>query len=198
MRYVRSPTDGEVGELFGEATVFLMRDLLARGGFCLPTLESMATGGAVVCTRRARQPDFCVDGESLPDAGPTSPSAPRSRGCSPIPSCARAPRAAAGIETAAEFAWERRIDALGVPGRRSAQPRPELEFALRRRRAVRRRYRPGKSPAWAAFAQELRCPACRRDHTLVLEARASSAREVREEHAALLGVRQQFAVLPPV
>ena len=33
-------------------------------GFCLPPLEAMATGGAVVCTDAHGNRDFCRDGEN--------------------------------------------------------------------------------------------------------------------------------------
>ena len=64
----------------------------AHEGFCLPPLEAMATGGAVVCTDAHGNRDFCRDGENclVPEARPEQVSDAISRGCSPIPSCARA------------------------------------------------------------------------------------------------------------
>ena len=71
IRYVTSPSDEEVNELFNEATVFVQTS--THEGFCLPPLEAMATGGAVVCTDAHGNRDFCVDGENClmpePDAG---------------------------------------------------------------------------------------------------------------------------------
>jgi SAM-dependent methyltransferase len=46
----------------------------------------------------------------------------------------------------------------------------------------------------AEFAHELRCPACRRDHTLVLAARESDAREVREGTLRCSACGNEFAV----
>ena len=54
------------------ATVFLQTS--THEGFCLPVLESMATGGAVVCTDAHGNRDYCADGvnclmpEPTPDA----------------------------------------------------------------------------------------------------------------------------------
>ena len=50
----------EVNELLNQATVFLQTS--THEGFCLPVLESMATGGAVVCTDAHGNRDYCVDG----------------------------------------------------------------------------------------------------------------------------------------
>jgi GT2 family glycosyltransferase len=110
MRYVRSPTDEEVGELFSAATVFVQTS--THEGFCLPALESMATGGAVVCTDAHGNRDFCVDGENclMPEPDVESVRAALARLLADPELRARLGRA--GIETAAEFAWERRIDAL--------------------------------------------------------------------------------------
>ncbi len=121
MRYVRSPTDGEVGELFSEATVFVQTS--SHEGFCLPALESMATGGAVVCTDAHGNRDFCVDGENclMPEPDAESVSAALARLLADPELRARLGRA--GIETAAEFAWERRIDALEAFLEGIAQPR---------------------------------------------------------------------------
>ncbi len=71
--YVESPSDERVNELFNEATVFIQTS--THEGFALPPLESMATGGAVVCTDAHGNRDFCVDeGNCLmpePDVGPS-------------------------------------------------------------------------------------------------------------------------------
>ena len=70
MRYIEQPTDEEVGELFSQATVFVQTS--THEGFCLPALESMASGGAVVCTDAHGNRDFCEDGENclMPEADP--------------------------------------------------------------------------------------------------------------------------------
>jgi GT2 family glycosyltransferase/glycosyltransferase involved in cell wall biosynthesis len=110
MRYVVSPSDDEVGELFSQATVFIQTS--THEGFCLPALESMATGGAVVCTDAHGNRDFCVDGENclMPEASLEAVSAALARLLGDAELRARVGEA--GIETAAEYAWERRIDAL--------------------------------------------------------------------------------------
>ena len=58
--YVERPSDEGVNELFNQATVFVQTS--THEGFCLPPLEAMATGGAVVCTDAHGNRDFCVDG----------------------------------------------------------------------------------------------------------------------------------------
>ena len=63
------PTDEEVNELFNQATVFVQTS--THEGFCLPPLEAMATGGAVVCTDAHGNRDFCVDGENCLMPEPT-------------------------------------------------------------------------------------------------------------------------------
>jgi GT2 family glycosyltransferase/glycosyltransferase involved in cell wall biosynthesis len=121
MRYVSSPTDEEVGELFSAATVFVQTS--SHEGFCLPALESMATGGAVVCTDAHGNRDFCVDGENclMPAPDVESVSAAVARLLADPELRARLGRA--GIETASEFAWERRIDALEAFLEGIAEPR---------------------------------------------------------------------------
>jgi GT2 family glycosyltransferase len=110
MRYVVSPSDDGVGELFSQATVFIQTS--THEGFCLPALESMATGGAVVCTDAHGNRDFCVDGENclMPEASREAVSAALARLLGDSELRERIGRA--GIETAAAYAWERRIDAL--------------------------------------------------------------------------------------
>ncbi len=46
----------------------------------------------------------------------------------------------------------------------------------------------------AQFAEQLRCPACRRDHTLALSVQASDAREVREGALRCSACESEFAV----
>jgi GT2 family glycosyltransferase/glycosyltransferase involved in cell wall biosynthesis len=121
MRYVKSPTDEEVAELLAQATVFVQTS--SHEGFCLPALESMATGGAVVCTDAHGNRDFCVDGENClmpaPDVESVGGAIARLLADPEL----RARLGRAGIETAAEFAWERRIDALEAFLEGIAQPR---------------------------------------------------------------------------
>ncbi len=108
--YFEGPSDEEVNELFNEATVFVQTSV--HEGFCLPPLESMATGGAVVCTDAHGNRDFCVDGENClvpeADVGAVAAAIARLLGGSEL----RAQLGQEGIATAAEFAWPKRIDAL--------------------------------------------------------------------------------------
>jgi GT2 family glycosyltransferase/glycosyltransferase involved in cell wall biosynthesis len=110
MRYVESPSDEGVNELFNEATVFVQTS--THEGFCLPPLEAMATGGAVVCTDAHGNRDFCVDGENclMPDPDPHSVSQAIARLLADPALRERLGRA--GKATAQEYAWERRINAL--------------------------------------------------------------------------------------
>ena len=164
-------------------------------GFCLPPLESMATGGAVVCTDAHGNRDFCDDGENC-----LIPEPDRARGRRRHRPAARTTRRCAsgsgarGFETAADYAWPKRIDALeaflerdrrrhariaavdGCRSRASAAPRP----ADRTAQPDARKLRPGV-PALP------RLPA-RAD--AALHADESDAREVRDGRAALQRVRR--------
>jgi GT2 family glycosyltransferase/glycosyltransferase involved in cell wall biosynthesis len=110
MRYVSSPSDVEVNELFCQATVFVQTS--THEGFALPPLEAMATGAAVLCTDAHGNRDFCRDGVNclMPDPDVRSVAAALTRLLGDPELRARLGRA--GIETAADYAWERRIDAL--------------------------------------------------------------------------------------
>ena len=110
MRYVQCPDDEQVNELFCQASVFVQTS--THEGFALPPLEAMATGAAVVCTDAHGNRDFCVDGVNclMPDADVASVSAALARLL--MDPALRARLGRAGIETAADYAWERRIDAL--------------------------------------------------------------------------------------
>jgi glycosyltransferase involved in cell wall biosynthesis len=110
MRYVESPDDEQVNELFCQATVFVQTS--THEGFALPPLEAMATGAAVVCTDAHGNRDFCVDGVNclMPKSAPGAVSAALARLLADPELRARLGHA--GIETAREYAWERRIDAL--------------------------------------------------------------------------------------
>ena len=110
MRYVEAPDDEQVNELFNEATVFVQTS--THEGFALPPLEAMATGGAVVCTDAHGNRDFCVDGENclMPEPNTAAVGAALRRLLADPELRARLGRA--GIETAREYTWEKRIDAL--------------------------------------------------------------------------------------
>jgi glycosyltransferase involved in cell wall biosynthesis len=110
IRYVEAPGDARVNELFNEATVFVQTS--THEGFALPPLEAMAAGAAVVCTDAHGNRDFCVDGLNclMPEPNPAAVSAALARvlGDSQL----RESLGRAGLKTASEYAWNRRIDAL--------------------------------------------------------------------------------------
>jgi len=110
MRYVESPSDEGVNELFNEATVFVQTS--THEGFCLPPLEAMATGGAVVCTDAHGNRDFCVDGENCLMPEPDRDSVSQAIARLLADPALRERLGRAGKETAQEYAWERRIDVL--------------------------------------------------------------------------------------
>ena len=110
VRYVDRPSDQDVNRLLNEATVFVQTS--THEGFCLPALESMATGGAVVCTDAHGNRDYCVDGENcfVPEAtiSAVSDAIARLLGDQEL----RHRFGEAGIETATPYAWSHRLDAL--------------------------------------------------------------------------------------
>jgi GT2 family glycosyltransferase/glycosyltransferase involved in cell wall biosynthesis len=110
MSYVESPTDEQVNELFNQATVLVQTS--THEGFCLPPLEAMATGCAVVCTDAHGNRDFSVHGENclIPDPERDSVTAGIARVLADSDLRERLGRA--GEETAKDYAWDRRIDAL--------------------------------------------------------------------------------------
>jgi GT2 family glycosyltransferase/glycosyltransferase involved in cell wall biosynthesis len=110
VRYVESPSDEQVNELFCEAAVFVQTSV--HEGFALPPLEAMATGAAVLCTDAHGNRDFCIDGVNclMPEPDPAAVGAALARLLGDGELRARLGRA--GIATAQEYAWERRIDAL--------------------------------------------------------------------------------------
>lgn len=110
IRYVTAPSDEQVAELFNQAAVFLQTS--SHEGFCLPVLESMATGGAVVCTDAHGNRDFCVDGHNclMPEATPAAVSEAITRLLADPQ--LRATLGEAGAGTAAGYRWEGRIEAL--------------------------------------------------------------------------------------
>jgi GT2 family glycosyltransferase/glycosyltransferase involved in cell wall biosynthesis len=110
VRYVDSPSDEQVNELFCEATVFIQTSI--HEGFALPPLEAMATGAAVVCTDAHGNRDFCVDGVNclMPEANPRAVASAIERLLDDRE--LRGELGRAGIETAQAYTWEKRIDAL--------------------------------------------------------------------------------------
>jgi glycosyltransferase involved in cell wall biosynthesis len=123
VRYVERPSDAGVNHLLNEATVFVQTS--THEGFCLPPLEAMATGGAVVCTDAHGNRDFCVDGVNCLMPEPTVESVAAAVRRLLEDAALRERLGRAGRETAAQYAWERRIDQLegfleDVAERRSA------------------------------------------------------------------------------
>jgi GT2 family glycosyltransferase len=108
--YVTAPSDAEVNRMLNEATVFVQTS--RHEGFCLPALEAMAAGTAVVCTDAHGNRDFCADGVNclMPAADAASVSAALGRAITDP--ALRAGLGEAGAATAAEYEWDRRIDTL--------------------------------------------------------------------------------------
>jgi glycosyltransferase involved in cell wall biosynthesis len=109
-RYHNAPSDSEVNELLNTATVFVQTS--RHEGFCLPVLEAMATGVPVVCTDADGNRDFCRDGENclMPEARPRAVRDALERAFSDEE--LRARLSAAGLVTARENDWARRLDEL--------------------------------------------------------------------------------------
>jgi GT2 family glycosyltransferase/glycosyltransferase involved in cell wall biosynthesis len=110
VRYVDSPDDQQVNELLCQATVFLQTS--THEGFALPPLEAMATGAAVVCTDAHGNRDFCVDGVNCLMPEPTARAVSAALERLLVDPELRAELGHAGLRTAQDYAWERRIDAL--------------------------------------------------------------------------------------
>jgi GT2 family glycosyltransferase len=109
-RYYEAPSDEQVNELLNEATVFVQTS--RHEGFCLPPLEAMAAGAAVVCTDAHGNRDFCRDEENclLVEASPQAVSAGIDRLLRD--SAFRRRLIEGGFRTAEQYRWDRRIDQL--------------------------------------------------------------------------------------
>jgi glycosyltransferase involved in cell wall biosynthesis len=109
-RYFEAPSDERVNELLNEATVFVQTS--RHEGFCLPPLEAMAAGAAVVCTDAHGNRDFCRDGENClfvePRPEAVSSGIDRLLGDAAL----RARLVQGGFRIAESYRWERRIDQL--------------------------------------------------------------------------------------
>jgi GT2 family glycosyltransferase len=120
IRYVESPLDEEVNRLFNEATVFVQTS--THEGFCLPPLESMATGGAVVCTDAHGNRDFCVDGQNCLIPAPDAAVVSEALRVTLTDPALRGRLGEAGLATASEYNWDARIDELERFLTRVAEP----------------------------------------------------------------------------
>jgi glycosyltransferase involved in cell wall biosynthesis len=110
VRYVTAPSDEEVNRLLNEATVFVQTS--THEGFCLPALEAMATGCAVVCTDAHGNADFCEHERNCLVPKPSRRAVRRALQRILDDPGLRARLGRAGIATAADYAWPQRIDAL--------------------------------------------------------------------------------------
>ncbi len=127
IRYVTAPSDEEVNELLNQATVFVQTSL--HEGFCLPILESMATGGAVVCTDAHGNRDFCIDEQNclMPKSRPAAVAAALSR-LSATQTFAHASAEGASRPRAitngrhASMSWNGSCSRLPAPARSSLRP----------------------------------------------------------------------------
>ena len=110
IEYVDAPPDEQVARMFSEATVFVQSSV--HEGFCLPPLEAMAAGCAVVCTDAHGNRDFCRDGENclIPEPTPEAVAAAIRRLFEDRE--LRERLIAEGKRTAAAYAWDKRIDEL--------------------------------------------------------------------------------------
>jgi glycosyltransferase involved in cell wall biosynthesis len=108
--YVMKPSDAEVNRLLNEATVFVQTSI--HEGFCLPPLEAMAAGCAVVCTDAHGNLDYCEDGVNclMPEATAEGVAAALRRVLEDRELRERLVRN--GHETVAGYGWEARIDVL--------------------------------------------------------------------------------------
>ena len=129
IEYVDSPPDEGVARMFARATVLVQTSV--HEGFCLPPLEAMAAGCAVVCTDAHGNRDFCRDGENclMPESTPEAVAAAIRRLFEDRE--LRERLIAEGKRTAAAYAWDKRTDeleaaleAIAAPGPAASQAKP--------------------------------------------------------------------------
>jgi GT2 family glycosyltransferase len=108
--YIQRPSDDDVNALLNRATILLQTS--KHEGFCLPPLEAMAAGAAVVCTDAHGNRDFCLHEHNclMPDRNPDSVRDALQRLLRDP--ALRATLAANGHATAAEYAWPTKLDQL--------------------------------------------------------------------------------------
>jgi GT2 family glycosyltransferase/glycosyltransferase involved in cell wall biosynthesis len=135
-RYFTSPSDEQVNRLFNEATVFVQTS--THEGFCLPALEAMAAGCAVVCTDAHGNRDFCEHERNCLMPDPDTQSVSRALERIVADPALRERLGRAGIATAADYSWTHRIDALERFLTEIAEPRriePSTDVVPQLRRA---------------------------------------------------------------
>ncbi|MBO0767655.1 MAG: glycosyltransferase [Solirubrobacterales bacterium] len=119
--YVNGPTDAEVNDLMNQASVFIQTS--RHEGFSLPPLEAMATGAAVVCTDAHGNREFCRHEQNclMPAPEPEAVAQALKQVLSDAPLRERLGKQ--GIKTAADYGWDKRIDALEAFLESVAEPR---------------------------------------------------------------------------
>ena len=176
-----------VNELFNQATR-VHPDLHPRGlRAAAAGVDGDRRGGGV--HRRPRQPRLLRGRRQLPDARARRRARCRTRcgGCSRTRSCAGA-SGAAGIETAQDYAWERRIDALERFLEAVARGRRPMNRRCDRRLGVAPQPREGRLRLGAALPR-----LCQRALLHAVRGRARRARGARGA-AALPVCTREFAV----
>jgi GT2 family glycosyltransferase len=108
--YIERPSDDDVNRLLNQATILLQTS--KHEGFCLPPLEAMAAGAAVVCTDAHGNRDFCVDRENclMPDRDAASVREALQRLLDDP--AVRGHLAANGRATARDYGWPTKLDQL--------------------------------------------------------------------------------------
>jgi glycosyltransferase involved in cell wall biosynthesis len=108
--YFERPSDDDINRMLNEATVLLQTS--KHEGFCLPPLEAMAAGAAVVCTDANGNRDFCVDEGNCLMPGRSAASVRDAIARLLSDAALRERLTAAGHETAVAYAWPTKLDQL--------------------------------------------------------------------------------------
>jgi GT2 family glycosyltransferase len=132
VRYFTRPTDVEVNELMNRATAFVQTS--RHEGFCLPVLEAMAAGTPAVSTDSHGNRGFCADGVNCLMPAPTPAAVAEALSAVLSSGELRDRLRREGLQTAADYSWEKRIDELEGFLHRVAEPvvLPRRRGALRR------------------------------------------------------------------
>jgi GT2 family glycosyltransferase len=110
--YHERPSDDDINRMLNQATVLLQTS--KHEGFCLPPLEAMAAGAAVVCTDANGNRDFCVDEGNCLMPGRSAASVRDALARVLGDAALRARLVAAGQETAAAYRWPGKLDELAA------------------------------------------------------------------------------------